>query len=87
MKQTYRWAMQNAAPMLFIVATVLFFGIGQAFVGLKNTVGEAVFVGQPVGQEVAQWLLFLTGTFTALSSAALPFAAAALLYRWDRRGE
>ena len=86
MKQAYRWAMQNAAPTLFVVAAVLLLiGIGQAFVGLKNTVGEAVFVGQSVGQETAQWLLFLTGTFTAISSAVLPFAAAAVLYRWDRR--
>jgi hypothetical protein len=85
MKQTYRWAMQNAAPTLFVIAAVLFLiGVGQALLSLKNTVGEAVFVGQPVGQGVAQWLMFLTGTFTAISSAVLPFAAAAALYRWDR---
>jgi len=85
MKQTYRWAMQNAAPALFVVAAVLFLiGLGQALLGLKNTLGEAVFVGQPVSQGVAQWLLFLSGTFTAISSAVIPFAAAAALYRWDR---
>ena len=55
MKQTYRWAMQNAAPALFVVAAVLFLiGLGQALLGLKNTLGEAVFVGQPISQGVAQ---------------------------------
>jgi len=85
MKPIYRWAMQKAAPTLFVVAAVLFLiGLGQALLSLKNTVGEAVFVGQPIGQGAAQWLMFLTGTFAAISSAVFPFAAAAALYRWDR---
>ena len=85
MKQTYRWAMRNAAPTLFVVAAVLFLiGVGQALLSLKNTVGQSVFAGQPVSQGGTQWLMFVSGAFAAISSAVLPFAAAAALYRWDR---
>ena len=85
MKRIFQWAMRDAAPVLFTVAAVLFLiGFGQALLSFQNAVGEAMFAGQPVSQGISQWLLFLTGTFTAISSAVLPFAAAAALYRWDR---
>lgn len=86
MNELYSWAMRNSAPILFGVAAVtLVIGIGQALVGFGSTVGNVTLNGEPVGQGAYQWLMFLEGTLRSATSAALPLAAAAALYRWDRR--
>ncbi|MDQ2878120.1 MAG: hypothetical protein M3R41_03465 [Pseudomonadota bacterium] len=72
--------------ILFLVSLVLFLiGFGQAVLGLKNTAGESMIAGEPVSAGVISFLLFLSGTFTSLAAAAVPFIGAVAINRWDRR--
>ncbi|GAA4009034.1 hypothetical protein GCM10022280_02290 [Sphingomonas swuensis] len=74
---------------LFIVSFVIFLiGFGQALLALKNTSGNSGLVmGEPISERVEHLLLFVTGTFAALTSAALPFMGAVAIERWDRRNQ
>ena len=85
MNRIYSWAMRNSAPILFAVAALIFCSeVGQGLIGFKSTMVGGYFAGQPVSRAALQWAVLLTRTFTAAGSAALPFTAAAVLYRWDQ---
>lgn len=82
----YRAAMRNASMILFLISAVVFLiGFGQALVAVQNTAGSSGLSGEPISERVADLLMFLTGTFAALSSAAVPFIGAVAIERWDRR--
>jgi uncharacterized membrane protein (DUF485 family) len=82
----YNWSMKRASVILFVISAVIFLiGLGQALLALKNTAGDAIIGGEPISVGVMSFLMLLTGTFTALSSAAIPFIGAVAIDRWDRR--
>ena len=84
----YNWSMRHASMILFIVSVVLFLiGFGQAVLALKNTASDSFIGGEPISGRIASFLIFLTGTFTALAAAAVPFIGAVAINRWDRRNE
>lgn len=84
--RVYKWSMKYASVILFVISAVIFLiGLGQALFALKSSGGEAVVAGEPIGAGLMSFLLLLTGTFTALSSAAVPFLGAVAIDRWDRR--
>ena len=84
MKRIYLWAMRNGAPVLFALSFVLFLiGFGQMLASVNTSMGQTFVNGQPVTEGAMNWLLLLTGTFSALSAAVLPFAVALAIYRWD----
>ena len=85
MRSIYVWAMRNGSAILFAVAAILFLvGLAQALVGMRNTVGDSFVAGEPLGQAGTQWIMFLSGTLAAFSSAAIPFLGALVIHRWDR---
>lgn len=82
----YNWSMRHASMILFVISAVIFLiGFGQAVVSLNNTVGETAFGGQTISAGLASFLIFLSGTFTSLAAAAVPFIGAVAVNRWDRR--
>lgn len=82
----YNWSMRHASMILFAVSAALFIiGFGQAILALKNTVGDTMVGGQPISAGLASFLIFLSGTFSALAAAAVPFIGAVAIDRWDRR--
>ena len=86
MKAVHDWSMKHASAVLHGISVVLFLiGTGQAVLAMKTTVGNTLVGGAPVGAGFASFLVFLSGTFSALSSAAIPFIGAAFLHRWDAK--
>jgi hypothetical protein len=82
----YKWSMRHASMILFVISAVIFLiGLGQAILALKNTGGDAIVSGEPISAGLMSFLMLLTGTFTALSSAAIPYIGAVFINRWDRR--
>lgn len=82
----YKWSMRHASMILFMVSGGLFLiGFGQAVLALKNFGSGTMIGGEPIGAGLASFLVFLSGTFTALSSAAIPFLGAVIIERWDRK--
>lgn len=82
----YNWSMRHASKILFIVSIVIFLiGFGQALLALKNASGDAIIAGESVGAGLMSFLILLTGTFSALGAAAIPFIGAVAIHRWDRR--
>lgn len=74
----YGWAMRHALVIVFAISFVLFLiGIGQAVLAL-NTGGTGTLIGgEQISASLASFLLFLSGTFSALSAAAIPFIGTA----------
>jgi hypothetical protein len=85
MRTIYLWAMRNGAPILFALSAILFLlGFAQALISMRKTIGDGLVAGVPLGEAGMQWVLFLGGTLTALSTAVLPFLGALAIHRWDR---
>ncbi len=82
----YKWAMRHASMILFLIGAVIFLiGFGQAVLAIKNAGAETSIGGEMISARLTSLLLFLTGTFAALSSAAIPFIGAVVIDRWDRQ--
>jgi hypothetical protein len=85
MRAFYSWSMRHGSHILFALSAVLFLiGFGQALVSLQNTVGESYIAGERVSEGALQWVMFMTGALTALSTAVFPFIGALVIHRWDR---
>ena len=82
----YNWSMRHASLILFFISAVLFLiGLGQALVAVKNAAANTMIGGQPIAAGLGSFLIFIGGTFAALSSAAIPFIGAVAINRWDQR--
>jgi hypothetical protein len=82
----YKWAMRHASVILFVIsAAIVLIGFGQALLGIGGSGGETSIGGEPVSAKLVSLLVFFTGVFTALVSAAIPFIGAVVIHRWDRR--
>jgi hypothetical protein len=91
MGNLYSWTMRNSAQILFGLALFIFvIGLGQAFAELRNAASQASLdgmPGMPVSQGAVGLLMAISGIVRAATSAVLPLAAAAALYRWDRHAK
>jgi hypothetical protein len=84
MKSAYDFSMRHGSRILFgLSIALLLIGLGQAAAGLRTSIAQSSASGMPPPQTGIQWLLLLTGTFSAFSAAALPFIGAVLVHRWD----
>ena len=82
----YKWAMRHASMILFLIsAAIILTGFGQALLGIGNSGGETSIGGEPVSAKLVSLLMFFTGVFTALVSAAIPFIGAVVIHRLDRQ--
>jgi len=82
----YGWAMRHASVILFAVSFFIFLiGFGQAVLALENTGTSTMIGGEQISASVVSLLFFLSGTFSALSAAAIPFIGAVAVDRWDKK--
>ena len=81
----YTWSMKHASVILFFVAAVIFLiSFGYSVLSINN--GAETSIGsQLISAKLTSLLLFLSSTFTALSTAVIPFIGAVAIDRWDRQ--
>ena len=83
--RVYNSAMRHASMILFFIAVVIFLiSFGYSLLTINN--GAETSIGSElISAKLASLLLFLTSTFTALSTAVIPFIGAVAINRWDRQ--
>jgi hypothetical protein len=81
----YRWAMRNGAPILFVVAPIVFVVsfIGQFLMGMTS-VNHIDFPSEP-GHASMRLIFLVSAAASALSNCATIFAAACIVDILGRR--
>ena len=81
----YRWAMRNGAPILFVIALIVFIVsfLGQFLLG-TSSIGHMSFPSEP-GQAQVRLIFLISAAASALANSATIFAAACIVHILGQR--